>query len=56
MCIDYKKNVKNSQSTNITMTMKYLILTEKQCNKINQKCNKLQYCHEDHIKTKQYCR
>ena len=36
----------------MTMTMKYFILTEKQCNIINQKCIKLKYCHEDHIKTK----
>ena len=34
------------------MTMKYFILTEKQCNIINQKCIKLKYCHGDHIKTK----
>ena len=31
--------------------MKYFILTEKQCNIINQKCIKLKYCHGDHIKT-----
>ena len=36
----------------MTMTMKYFILTEKQCNIINQKCIKLKYCHGDHIKTK----
>ena len=36
----------------ITMTMKYFIFTEKQCNIINQKCIKLKYCHGDHIKTK----
>ena len=36
----------------MTMTMKYFILTEKQCNIINQKCIKLKYCHGDHIKTR----
>ena len=36
----------------MTMTMKYFILTEKQCNIINQKCIKLKYCHGDHIKKK----
>ena len=34
------------------LTMKYFILTEKQCNIINQKCIKHKYCHGDHIKTK----
>ena len=37
---------------NCKLGMKYFILTEKQCNIINQKCIKLKYCHGDHIKTK----